>query len=185
MSIRRKRQIIASTLPSAGGKPWRIHSGHARPRRSYGNRLWRRWRAIPVRSRDARRSGGGRRDGPHPRAQDQHKLLARLVVRMRRPPLRWLAPLVCGVPLFESAMGDEQRRGRDIAMVAGRRWCASAGARRCGRCARCARSSAASSATVLSLSKHPGVRGCATGPPLDESEAHQERQDRSARRLEE
>jgi hypothetical protein len=41
-----------------------------------------------------------------------------------RPPLRWLAPLVRGVPLFESAMGDEQRRGRDVAMVAGRRWCA-------------------------------------------------------------
>jgi len=110
---------FARTLPSAGGKPWRIHSGRARPSQNCGSRLWRRWRATKDRSHDTRRSGGGRRE-PHPRAQDQHKLRARLVVRMRRPPLRWLASLVRGVPVFESAMGDEQRRGRDVAMVARR-----------------------------------------------------------------
>ena len=32
----------------------------------------------------------------------------------RRP--RWFAPLVCRVPLFESAMGDEQRRGPTVSI---------------------------------------------------------------------
>ena len=36
----------ASTLPSAGGKPWRIHSGCAQPRQSCESRLCRRWRAM-------------------------------------------------------------------------------------------------------------------------------------------
>jgi hypothetical protein len=93
---------FARTLPSAGGQPWRIHSGRDRPRQSYGSRLWRRCRAMRARSRDARRSGGGRRES-HPRAN------AAAAAPMAR------AAGVRSAAIRRRAMGDEQRRGRDVA----------------------------------------------------------------------